>query len=68
MEHKSLKEAYSSVGGLNKQIEAIRDLLEIPLQRPELFSYFGMSTPLSFITILNHIKLIFDSFSPNIKV
>jgi ATP-dependent 26S proteasome regulatory subunit len=39
--HKSVKEAYSSVGGLNKQIEAIRDLLEIPLTRPELFRYFG---------------------------
>lgn len=42
LEHKSLNEAYSSVGGLNKQIETIRDLLEIPLSRPELFRYFGM--------------------------
>ena len=36
-----MKEAYSSVGGLANQIEAIRDLLEIPLTRPELFRYFG---------------------------
>ncbi|KAF8187739.1 AAA family ATPase [Pholiota molesta] len=43
--HKSVKEAYSSVGGLNKQIEAIRDLLEIPLTRPELFRYFGLKPP-----------------------
>ena len=38
---RSIKDAYSSVGGLNKQIEEIRDLLEIPLTRPELFRYFG---------------------------
>jgi AAA family ATPase len=38
---RSIKDAYSSVGGLNKQIEEIRDLLDIPLTRPELFRYFG---------------------------
>ncbi|KIM36568.1 hypothetical protein M413DRAFT_449106 [Hebeloma cylindrosporum] len=43
--HKSVKEAYSSVGGLANQIEAIRDLLEIPLTRPELFRYFGLKPP-----------------------
>ncbi|KAG6856285.1 hypothetical protein H0H87_005895 [Tephrocybe sp. NHM501043] len=37
--------AYSSVGGLNKQIQQIRDLLEIPLTRPELFRYFGLKPP-----------------------
>ncbi|KAF8959182.1 P-loop containing nucleoside triphosphate hydrolase protein [Flammula alnicola] len=45
LSHKSVKEAYSSVGGLSKQIEAIRDLLEIPLTRPELFRYFGLKPP-----------------------
>jgi AAA family ATPase len=40
---RSIKDAYSSVGGLNKQIEEIRDLLEIPLARPDLFRYFGES-------------------------
>ncbi|KAF7346185.1 AAA family ATPase [Mycena sanguinolenta] len=34
--------AYQNVGGLNKQIAEIRDLLEIPLTRPELFRYFGL--------------------------
>jgi AAA family ATPase len=29
------------VGGLDKTISQIRDLLEIPLTRPELFGYFG---------------------------
>ncbi|KAG6836172.1 hypothetical protein H0H93_010653 [Arthromyces matolae] len=37
--------AYSTVGGLNKQIQQIRDLLEIPLVRPELFRYFGLKPP-----------------------
>ncbi|TEB27411.1 AAA-domain-containing protein [Coprinellus micaceus] len=32
---------YSSIGGLSKQIEEIRDLLEIPLTRPEFFRHFG---------------------------
>ncbi|KAF8148250.1 AAA family ATPase [Crassisporium funariophilum] len=45
LEHSSVKDAYASVGGLNKQIEEIRDLLEIPLTRPELFRYFGLKPP-----------------------
>ncbi|KAJ7288451.1 AAA family ATPase [Mycena rebaudengoi] len=36
---------YESVGGLNKQIAEIRDLLDIPLSRPELFRYFGLKPP-----------------------
>ncbi|TFK68443.1 AAA-domain-containing protein [Pluteus cervinus] len=43
--HTSINEAYASVGGLNKQIEEIRDLLEIPLTRPELFRHFGLKPP-----------------------
>lgn len=43
--HNSINEAYASVGGLSKQISEIRDLLEIPLTRPELFRHFG-SLPL----------------------
>jgi len=41
LEHGPVTEAYASVGGLNKQIAQIRDLLEIPLTRPELFRHFG---------------------------
>jgi AAA family ATPase len=36
------QETYTSVGGLEKQISQIRDLLEIPLTHPELFQHFGM--------------------------
>lgn len=34
-------EAYATVGGLDKTIEQIRDLIEIPLIRPQLFAHFG---------------------------
>ncbi|KAI0686843.1 AAA family ATPase [Cytidiella melzeri] len=39
------RDAYSAVGGLNKQIAEIRDLIEIPLTRPELFRRFGLKPP-----------------------
>ncbi|KDQ26146.1 hypothetical protein PLEOSDRAFT_1094203 [Pleurotus ostreatus PC15] len=43
--HSSATEAYASVGGLSKQIAQIRDLLEIPLTRPDLFRHFGLKPP-----------------------
>lgn len=33
-------DGYASVGGLEKQIAQIRDLIEIPLTRPDLFRHF----------------------------
>ncbi|KAF7291610.1 AAA family ATPase [Mycena chlorophos] len=41
----SQESGYDTVGGLSKQIEEIRDLLEIPLTRPELFRHFGLKPP-----------------------
>ncbi|KII87583.1 hypothetical protein PLICRDRAFT_690240 [Plicaturopsis crispa FD-325 SS-3] len=38
-------DAYGSVGGLDKQVAQIRDLLEIPLTRPELFRHLGLKPP-----------------------
>ncbi|KAH8829393.1 AAA family ATPase [Flagelloscypha sp. PMI_526] len=38
-------DAYASIGGLSKQIAEIRDLLEIPLTRPELFHHLGLKPP-----------------------
>lgn len=38
---KDASDAYTTVGGLDKQIAQIRDLIEIPLMRPELFHEFG---------------------------
>lgn len=43
--HTSISDAYTAVGGLDKTITQIRDLLEIPLNRPELFGYFGLKPP-----------------------
>ncbi|KAF7314391.1 AAA family ATPase [Mycena kentingensis (nom. inval.)] len=37
--------AYDAVGGLSKQIAEIRDLLDIPLTRPQLFRHFGLRPP-----------------------
>ncbi|KAI0727122.1 AAA family ATPase [Fomitopsis betulina] len=37
--------SYSAVGGLDKQIAQIRDLIDIPLTRPELFRHFGLKPP-----------------------
>ncbi|KIK70818.1 hypothetical protein GYMLUDRAFT_66032 [Collybiopsis luxurians FD-317 M1] len=39
------EDAYASVGGLDKQISEIKDLLEIPLTRPDLFRYFNLKPP-----------------------
>jgi AAA family ATPase len=33
-------EAYTAVGGLDKQIAQIRDLIDIPFRRPDLFFHF----------------------------
>jgi AAA family ATPase len=43
--HKPEQEAYAAVGGLDSQISQIRDLLEIPLTRPDLFRHFGLKPP-----------------------
>ncbi|CAE6408763.1 hypothetical protein ACGC1H_001567 [Rhizoctonia solani] len=36
---------YSTVGGLDKQIAVVRDLIEIPLTNPGLFHQFGLKPP-----------------------
>jgi hypothetical protein len=44
--------AYTSIGGLDKQIAQIRDLLEIPLTRPDLFRHFGKLLPFAVVFFL----------------
>ncbi|KZT52569.1 AAA-domain-containing protein [Calocera cornea HHB12733] len=39
------EEVYMSVGGLDRQIAEIRNLIELPLQRPDLFLRFGLKPP-----------------------
>ncbi|KAK4053489.1 AAA+-type ATPase [Microbotryomycetes sp. JL201] len=36
---------YESVGGMASQIEQIRELVEWPLTRPELYTHFGLKPP-----------------------
>ncbi len=37
--------AYSDIGGLNSQIEAIQDSVELPFAHPELYREHGLSAP-----------------------
>lgn len=43
--HAGAKAGYSAIGGLSTQIEIIRELVELPLMRPELYEHFGQSVP-----------------------
>ncbi|GAA98765.1 uncharacterized protein L969DRAFT_95086 [Mixia osmundae IAM 14324] len=36
---------YDAVGGLGKQIETIRELVELPLRRPDVFAHFNLTPP-----------------------
>lgn len=37
--------SYENIGGLSKQIAIVRDMIETPLQRPELFLKYGLKPP-----------------------
>ncbi|KAL9936606.1 hypothetical protein V8E36_004674 [Tilletia maclaganii] len=37
--------AYDDLGGLDRQVEQIRELVELPLRRPELFQQYGLRPP-----------------------
>jgi proteasome regulatory subunit len=41
----SPQECYSDIGGLNDQINEIREAVELPLKRPELFTRIGIEPP-----------------------
>ena len=36
---------YDDIGGLKKEIEAIREMVELPIKRPEIFKKLGISPP-----------------------
>ncbi|XP_072291102.1 ATPase family gene 2 protein homolog A [Eucyclogobius newberryi] len=36
---------YSMIGGLSNQLDAIRETIELPLKKPELFTNYGISPP-----------------------
>ncbi len=39
------KETYGDIGGLSKQIQEIREVVELPLKKPELFERVGVTPP-----------------------
>ncbi|XP_021571172.1 spermatogenesis-associated protein 5 [Carlito syrichta] len=50
--HKNSKEqdnqfrvTYDMIGGLNSQLKAIREVIELPLKQPELFKSYGIPAP-----------------------
>jgi 26S proteasome regulatory subunit T6 len=40
---------YDMVGGLDKQIKEIREVIELPIKRPEVFESLGISQPKEFL-------------------
>ncbi|KAI8455073.1 P-loop containing nucleoside triphosphate hydrolase protein [Phakopsora pachyrhizi] len=36
---------YDEIAGLDSQVEEIRELVELPLRRPDLYSHFGLNPP-----------------------
>lgn len=36
---------YDDIGGLKKEIESIREMVELPIRRPEIFKKLGISAP-----------------------
>ena len=36
---------YDVVGGLNKQIQEIKEVIELPIKHPELFEALGVAQP-----------------------
>uniref|UniRef100_G1SDE4 ATPase family gene 2 protein homolog A n=1 Tax=Oryctolagus cuniculus TaxID=9986 RepID=G1SDE4_RABIT len=41
----SLKVTYDMIGGLNSQLKAIREMIELPLKQPQLFKTYGIPAP-----------------------
>ncbi len=42
---KSPSMTYDDIGGLKKEIEAIREMVELPIKRPEIFKKLGITPP-----------------------
>lgn len=37
--------SYSSIGGLGPQLAIVREIIELPLKHPDIFSHFGLNPP-----------------------
>jgi len=45
LERKIPKVTYEDIGGLDKEIQRIRELVELPLKHPEVFQHLGIEPP-----------------------
>lgn len=43
--HSSMTISYEDIGGLNKEVSRVREMVELPLQHPELFEQVGVEPP-----------------------
>lgn len=50
---------YEMVGGLDKQIKEIKEVIELPVKHPELFEALGIAQPKVTIFIYNVFQSIF---------
>lgn len=44
-ENRGLKVSYEDIGGLDKQIQRIREMIELPLKYPQVFARLGIDAP-----------------------
>ena len=63
---------YEMVGGLDKQIKEIKEVIELPVKHPELFDALGISQPkvryfLSHILSLNFCDFSFRVFFSTVR-
>jgi len=45
LEDQSLRAAYEDVGGLDQELQRIREMIELPLKYPEIFRQLGVEAP-----------------------
>jgi len=45
IEEKGLKIAYEDIGGLHKEIQRVREMIELPLKYPQIFQRLGIEAP-----------------------
>jgi ATP-dependent 26S proteasome regulatory subunit len=36
---------FKSIGGLGPQLAVVREIIELPLKKPEIFTHFGLNPP-----------------------
>jgi transitional endoplasmic reticulum ATPase len=45
VEQKGLKVSYEDIGGLHKEIQRVREMIELPLKYPQIFQRLGIDAP-----------------------